>query len=171
LVEMRSGSHARAFAVRGNADPSVTMMTQLFAGTDTRTFDPTESIDLPEFRLTGLYLHDSFNPSLEVKNPTPDRYHIVLGHSPNFALGKIDADLLVAGHTHGGQVRIPWIGPLFVHSKVPLSWAAGLTDLPSGGKLLVSRGVGMERRYAPRLRFCCRPELVVLDLKPEEKTE
>ncbi len=47
--------------------------------------------------------------------------------------------------------------------------AAGLTDLPGGGKLLVSRGIGMERGYAPPMRFLCRPELMVIDLTPEEK--
>jgi len=92
---------------------------------------------------------------------------VVLGHSPNFALGRIEADLLVAGHTHGGQVRVPLVGPLVTLSKVPRRWAAGLTDLPGGGRLLVSRGVGMEGGSAPRLRLFCRPELVVIDLAPE----
>jgi uncharacterized protein len=51
---------------------------------------------------------------------------------------------------------------------VPNSWAAGLTALPSGAKLIVSRGIGMERAYAPRMRFLCRPELLVIDLEPEK---
>jgi uncharacterized protein len=76
----------------------------------------------------------------------------------------------VAGHTHGGQVRIPFIGPLATLSAVPRSWAAGITDLPSGGKLFVSRGIGMERGNAPRMRFCCRPELAVIDLVPQKLT-
>ena len=96
-----------------------------------------------------------------------DRFHIAMGHRPDFALGQIEADLLVAGHTHGGQVRLPWVGPLLTFSEVPRSWAAGLTDLPDGGRLLVSRGIGHERGHAPRLRFLCRPELVVIDLVPE----
>jgi len=107
------------------------------------------------------------DPSLEVPGADPDRFHVVLGHSPNFALGRIEADLLVAGHTHGGQVRVPLVGPLVTLSKVPRRWAAGLTDLPGGGRLLVSRGVGMEGGSAPRLRLFCRPELVVIDLAPE----
>jgi predicted MPP superfamily phosphohydrolase len=41
-----------------------------------------------------------------------------------------------------------------------------MTDLPDGGKLLVSRGIGMERGDAPPLRFLCRPELAVIDLVP-----
>ena len=44
-----------------------------------------------------------------------------------------------------------------------------MTDLPGGGKLLVSRGTGMERGNAPQMRFNCRPELAVIDLLPEDK--
>ncbi len=87
-----------------------------------------------------------------------------------FALGSVPADLLIAGHTHGGQVRLPLIGAIMTLSRIPRRWAAGLTDLPGGGRLLVSRGTGMERANAPRLRFLCRPELVVIDLTPAAGT-
>jgi len=124
----------------------------------------TRTIDLPELRLTGLSLADSSNRRLAI--PAAERYHVVLGHSPDFALGDVDADLLVAGHTHGGQVRLPVLGPPFVLSAVPRAWAAGVTDLGHGRTLIVSRGIGMERGYAPRLRFLCRPEMVVIRLVP-----
>jgi non-ribosomal peptide synthetase component F len=45
-------------------------------------------------------------------------------------------------------------------------WAAGVTALEGGRTLVVSRGIGMERGYAPRLRFPCRPEIVVIELEP-----
>jgi predicted MPP superfamily phosphohydrolase len=51
-------------------------------------------------------------------------------------------------------------------SQVPRAWAAGLTELKGGGTLIVSRGVGMERGDAPRLRFLCTPEIVVIDVVP-----
>jgi predicted MPP superfamily phosphohydrolase len=41
-----------------------------------------------------------------------------------------------------------------------------MTDLGNGRKLVVSRGIGMERGGAPRLRFLCRPEVIVIDLLP-----
>ena len=93
-------------------------------------------------------------------------YHIVLGHRPDYALGRIDADLLLAGHTHGGQVRLPFVGPLLTLSRLPRSWAVGRSELPGGQTLYVSRGVGMERGGAPRIRFLCPPELVVIDILP-----
>ncbi len=65
---------------------------------------------------------------------------------------------------------------LFLHgtllltlSRVPRSWTSGMTELPRGGRLLVSRGIGMERSGAPPLRFLCRPELVVVDLVPRKE--
>src|SRR5215475_4607541 len=115
--------------------------------------------------VTGLTLGDSFNRAITI--PGDARFHIVLGHGPDFSLGAVDADLLVAGHTHGGQVRLPFIGPLITLSAVPRSRTAGVTDLGGGRTLVVSRGVGMERGPAPRLRFLCRPELVVVDVRPE----
>jgi hypothetical protein len=92
-------------------------------------------------------------------------YHLVLGHCPDYSPGEIEADLLIAGHTRGGQVRLPLIGPLITLSEVLRSWAAGVTEIAPGKRLIVSRGIGMER-YAPEIRCLCRPELSVLDLLP-----
>ena len=115
--------------------------------------------------LTGLPLQESFDDNLVI--PEQPGFHIVFGHAPDFSLGDVRADLLVAGHTHGGQVQIPGLGPIITYSRVPRGWAAGgATDLGDGRTLVVSRGIGMERMYAPRLRFACRPELVVIDVLP-----
>ena len=91
-----------------------------------------------------------------------------MGHSPNFSLGEIQADLLIAGHTHGGQVRLPLLGPVMTLSAVPRAWASGVTEIKPGKTLIVSRGVGMERHNAPRLRFLCRPEIVIVELLPQK---
>jgi predicted MPP superfamily phosphohydrolase len=153
-----------ALAVQGNVDGDD--FQSLFAGLEITPARFRQQFDLEELNVTCLSLSDSHSAQLQVENPDPKKFHLVIGHEPNFALGKIDADLLIAGHTHGGQVRFPLIGPLTTLSKVPKRWAAGMTDLPDGGKLLVSRGIGMERGDAPPLRFLCRPELAVIDLVP-----
>jgi len=165
LEELDFSAPAGVFAIRGNVDPGG--WDRIFAELPVTVVESTRSFELADLRLTCLSVRDSCDTSLEVAHGEVDRFHLVLGHSPNFALGQIDADLLVAGHTHGGQVRLPLVGPLITLSRVPRAWAAGLTELPRGARLLVSRGIGMEGDAAPQLRFLCRPELVVIDLLPE----
>ena len=150
------------YAVEGNVDSSG--WARVFDGLDVEVFPASRAVDRGDVRVTGLSFSDGGYTRLGVEGT--DRFHIVLGHMPDFALGEIDADLLVAGHTHGGQVALPFLGPPITLSRVPRSWASGLTDLGGGRTLVVSRGVGMERGQAPRLRFLCRPEIVVIDLVP-----
>ncbi len=172
------------FAVQGNV--GIYFPWQLiFAGLPVTTVSSTKSFDVAGIRLTCLSMTDSRNPDFQLQKPfyaeadaepdadreTAATFHVVLGHAPDYAMGRVPADLLLAGHTHGGQVRLPLLGPLMTMSDVPRSWASGITELPHGRRLLVSRGLGMERHCSPRIRFLCRPELVVIDLLPEKRTE
>ena len=163
LQEIGFGARMGAYAVRGNVDSDGWRVS--FENTNVTCTNSTSTFDLGELSLTALALEDSFSPHVQIDKS--DRFHIVFGHCPNFALGQIEADLLVAGHTHGGQVRLPLIGPLVTFSRVPRGWAAGVSQLGEGKTLIVSRGIGMERGPAPRLRFLCRPELVFIELVPE----
>jgi uncharacterized protein len=149
-------------AVRGDVDPDAWPL--IFGPAGARVVRESTTMDLGPLTVTALSLDDA--RSSEPPVPTTDRFHVVLGHAPDFATAKLDADLLLAGHIHGGQVRIPGHGPLLTLSRVPRAWAAGRTELPGGGTLYVSRGLGMERGDAPRLRMFCRPELVLLELAP-----
>jgi len=150
-------------AVQGNTDRA--QWPSLYRKFGVHAAEQTQTLDLGDLVVTALSERDSFDADLSVDRPD-DRFHIVLGHSPDFALGDVDADLLLAGHTHGGQVQLPFIGPLMTLSNVPRDWASGITALPNGIVLVVSRGIGMERHHAPRLRFLCRPQLVIVDLIP-----
>ena len=132
-------------------------------------------VDRGAVRVTGLTLGESFDRNLVIRSRRDGRkggevgtFHVVVGHAPDFSLGHIDADLLVAGHTHGGQVQLPFIGPLVTFSAVPREQAAGgVFTRPDGSHLVVSRGIGMERGDAPRLRFLCTPQIVVIDVVPD----
>lgn len=155
------------FAVEGDVEP--VGWPEIFEGTGVTSLDHTETLEIGELRLTGLSLADSRDRRLSLPDAEPGRgaFHVVVGHAPDYALSDVDADLMIAGHTHGGQVQVPGFGPLITLSKVPRAWAGGgLHVRPGGGHLVVSRGIGMERRHAPRLRFWCRPELVVIDVVP-----
>jgi predicted MPP superfamily phosphohydrolase len=151
-----------AFAVRGNVD-APGHWRRIFTDTPVVTAETSTRFDLGPVVLTALALEDSFDPQATVTRGT-DKLHIVLGHSPNFSLGRIEADLLIAGHTHGGQVQLPGIGPLITLSQVPRQWAHGATEIAPGKLLVVSRGIGMERGQAPQLRFLCRPELIFIEV-------
>jgi predicted MPP superfamily phosphohydrolase len=93
---------------------------------------------------------------------------IVAGHNPNFVADLADAavavDLVLAGHTHGGQVVLPFFGPPFTKTNLPGRYASGLNDY-RGLRLHVSAGIGMERGAAPQLRLFCPPEMCMLELR------
>jgi uncharacterized protein len=73
------------------------------------------------------------------------------------------ADLYLAGHTHGGQIRVPFYGALLTATDVGKRYEMGRYDV-HGLTLYVSRGIGMEGRGAPRARFLCPPEIVCVDV-------
>jgi predicted MPP superfamily phosphohydrolase len=162
LSEIHFSAPLGVYAVRGNVENDD--WPELFDGLPVRAFPATGRVEQDALAITALSLEDSFYEGMAVR--PADRFHVVFGHAPNFALGDVQADLLVAGHTHGGQVRLPLVGPIVTLSAVPSAWAAGVTALSAGRTLVVSRGAGMERGRAPRLRFLCRPEIVVIDVRP-----
>ena len=72
-------------------------------------------------------------------------------------------DLVLAGHTHGGQVRIPGIGAVTTNCDLDRSRARGVSRWGSHTMLNVSAGLGTSP-YMP-MRFCCRPEATLLTLR------
>ncbi len=92
---------------------------------------------------------------------------IVLAHSPDVLafdtpIAAGGADLLLAGHTHGGQIVLPFLGALTTHTR--LGFAGGRTDL-RGMPLIVSRGIGMRGGGAPRARLGCAPEVGWIEVR------
>lgn len=67
-------------------------------------------------------------------------------------------ELILAGHTHGGQVRIPWLGPLENLGLIPGGYVSGVYDA-KGTLVYVSRGIGTS--ILP-VRFACAPEIVLV---------
>lgn len=93
---------------------------------------------------------------------------LLLAHRPDTVLNlrpRSRVDLTLAGHTHGGQVQLPGVGPLMIASRVPRSVGAGGLHSLAGRRIYVSRGVGVERGQAPRLRLGAVPEVSLITLR------
>jgi uncharacterized protein len=159
------------FATDGDAGPQCR---EVFAGTRVRCLvDDTALVALHDnetLAITGLSRtrgrerDPAWLASLMDRSPRADR-RIVISHAPDFvdALPK-PVDLVLAGHTHGGQVVIPFLGPPRTASRLPRRYAGDLHDF-RGTPLHVSRGVGMERGFTVPVRFLCPPEICVLDVR------
>ena len=92
---------------------------------------------------------------------SPDAPTIVLAHDPIwFAHLPAGPHLMLAGHTHGGQIRFPGIGVIRNSTKAPLRWSQGLV-YERGQYLYVTSGIGTS---GVPVRWGVPPEFAVLDL-------
>lgn len=85
---------------------------------------------------------------------------VLLSHTPDVVLARPRAKLVLAGHTHGGQVCLPLVGPLWVPSKLGRKYASGFFEY-GGTMLYVSRGLG--ESVVP-VRLGCPRELVLVEV-------
>lgn len=94
----------------------------------------------------------------------PEAFRIVLFHSPTY-FDSIDSrvDLVLAGHTHGGQLRIPFLPPLWLPEGSG-NYVAGWYQR-GANRMYVSRGVG---NSIIEMRFACRPEVTVFHIAQEK---
>jgi predicted MPP superfamily phosphohydrolase len=98
-----------------------------------------------------------------------NEFTIALTHAPYLEviekLTKFGAELIFASHTHGGQVRVPFLGALTTNSDLPNKFARGLSGWSYEGKrsiLSVVAGLG-NSIFAP-IRFACFPEVRLITL-------
>lgn len=123
-----------------------------------------ESADLGAFRLAGLADEWTRRPDAAKVLKRSRKPVLAATHGPDVFPDLPEGfALVVAGHTHGGQVRLPIIGRPMVPSRYGQRYAAGLIE-ENGRKLFVTVGVGTS--ILP-VRFGVRPEAVVLSLRPK----
>ena len=86
---------------------------------------------------------------------------ILMTHNPD-VYSDLDkkVDLILAGHVHGGQVRMPFVGALIAPSKFGTKFAQKHVFKETQNTMIVSRGLGTS---ILSLRFCCFPEIIVIN--------
>ena len=104
------------------------------------------------------------NTKLEVLHTEQDRFTILLSHRPELFETYVDhdLDLVLSGHAHGGQFRLPFVGGLVAPNQgfFP-EYDAGLYSM-NHTNMIVSRGIG--NSILP-FRFNNRPEVIIIELK------
>lgn len=103
---------------------------------------------------------------LVAKRPRHDIPQLLLFHSPELMPEAVQhgIDLYLCGHTHGGQVRLPLIGPLLTSSQLGRQYVMGIYK-EKQTQLYVSRGIGLEGLSAPRIRFMAPPEMTLVTIR------
>lgn len=119
------------------------------------------------FWLCGVNDPGTTNPRLDLAvPPLPDGPVILMAHEPDYANVVVQhprgplVDVMLAGHTHGGQIRLPFLGPLVLPPMGKL-YAEGLFHVRNM-QLYVNRGIGT---VGLPFRLNCPPEITVFTLQ------
>ena len=126
-------------------------------------------------------VEDHYLQKSDIGNVLPpagfDGFKLLISHTPDVLQDErcCQYDLILSGHTHGGQFRLPYSPPMYSHTRIG-GWAADGLVLPETiaarlkrpkpqPTLYVSRGVGTVGRGPIWLRFNCPPEVCLLTLR------
>lgn len=160
-LELLTSIKAPLIGVPGNHDYWAQVDFNDFAAPFSKTggaFLMDKDLELKDHNLRFIGLTGSADPGLE---PKPGMRNILLTHYPAHVteMGGRRFDLMLAGHSHGGQIRIPFLGALL------LPWRVGKYDLghfdTRWGPLYVGSGIGY---FYLKMRFNCRPEVTLIEL-------
>ena len=157
-------------AVKGNFEVFAWSPFDLYSGTGFELLD-SESIPLAKngetIHISGMSCEAPAGFESLLRSPPKAEFSVFLYHYSDLAesIGDLNVDLYLSGHTHGGQVALPFYGAIVTLSKFGKKYEAGMYKV--GDTILyVNRGMGLERWPAPKVRFCARPEITVFDIMP-----
>lgn len=161
-LEVLSGIKAPIYGVPGNHDywsrAPFAEISKCFASTGGAWLvDETRIIAGGKINLVGLA---HMGPKHALPLPRPGMKNILLIHYPAWAKAfDRKFDLMLAGHSHGGQVRIPFYGAIMLPFLVD-QYDLGLFHTKAG-PLYVNPGIGW---FPYPIRFNCRPEITVIEI-------
>ncbi len=119
--------------------------------------------DGARFWLAGVHdvLSGTADPGEALKTVPPDEAVVLLAHEPDFAdfVVRFPVDLQLSGHSHGGQVRLPLVGPVFL-PDMARKYVQGQYQV---GNLKLYVNVGLGTVGLP-VRWNCPPEITLLTL-------
>lgn len=163
VMQILEGTGIPLFGCLGNHDPvdpaSIRLLQEIAAATGGAWLFK-DQVDLGPIFLDAeatwrTTKREKRNPPTISQSPKP---RILLCHYP--AIGdkklKYRYDLILCGHSHGGQCRVPGVGAVFLPSGVG-RYVMGHYDTPAG-RMYVNRGIGTT---GLPIRFACRPEMAV----------
>ncbi len=153
------------FAVRGNHDTSRWADVDLFGGGVATELinDAPVLLENDSIALCGAPFNAHEGVETCLKHAPHDAFVIFAYHTPDLveALAP-QPDLYLAGHTHGGQIALPFYGALVTFSRFDKKYESGRAQF---GKttIYVNRGIGFEP-HLPKVRLFARPELTFIDV-------
>ena len=117
-----------------------------------------ESIELPRGGIKLFGVTGGKQPKWELSKSGAN---ILLSHYPNWSekISGARFDLILSGHSHGGQVRLPGVGALLTPSGVG-RFEMGMFET-AAGPMYVNPGIGY---FYANIRFCCRPEVTTFEI-------
>jgi uncharacterized protein len=162
---------APTFVVRGNWDVWYWSNLNLFEGTGAQELNGRASLlDIrgTPIWVSGVAVEDERMMDQALGAIPPEAFKVFLYHYPDLIAeaARQKVDLYCAGHTHGGQIALPFYGALVTFSKYGKRYESGLFR-EGETWLYVNRGLGMEGGHSPRVRFWARPEVTVIEIGPE----
>ena len=162
-VKILAGIKSPLFAVPGNHDFWTKLPMSRFVNAFTQIgadwlLDESRSLADGKVHLVGASCRSDHDP---LPAPKVGAFNLLLMHYPAWVnnLRGSNFDLILAGHSHGGQVRIPFYGAIMLPFAVD-QYDLGMFQT-SAGRLYVNPGIGW---FPVPLRFNCRPEITVFEL-------
>ncbi|MGI9605926.1 MAG: metallophosphoesterase [Acidimicrobiales bacterium] len=164
------------YVILGNTDPGPLELQDVVSRSGhVSLIDETTEVEVrgQRIRIGGLAWPNNNTPGSRAfvsefaESGSSDVVDILLAHSPDSILNVGDGsgvDLMVSGHTHGGQISIPFLGPLWNVTELPGAVAGGGVHDVRGATTYVSTGVGVQRGESPKVRFLVRPSIGLLTL-------
>lgn len=153
IIDMISRQEFQTYAILGNheeGEPHLEKYLKIIGESAIIYLDnKVETIEIKGNTINVIGL-EHYNPRLsEIRNSfDPNNFNLILSHAPNLIINKVtkDDDLVLSGHTHGGQVRFPLIGAIYVPNQFPFpKYIKGLYELETGTILHVDSGLGNSR--------------------------